>query len=256
MSNVVLVGDIDIAMLSLWAFFLFFIALVFYLRRQDRLEGYPLEDTVSGRVDTPGGPLATATHKTFYLPFERGSVTTPTKGREPVDIAARRIDRFPGAPYAPTGNPLLDGIGPAAWAERARVPDLDVEGDPRIVPLSVATNIRIDTRDPNPIGMTVTGADNVVAGTVAEVWVDRADRLIRYLAVDLGARTVLAPMTMAKIDRRRRNVKIDALLAAQFADAPAIDGADVITLYEEERVQAYFGGGYLYATPERQEPFL
>ena len=67
---------------------------------------------------------------------------------------------------------------------------------------------------------------------------------------------VLAPMMMAKVDKRRRLVKIDALLASQFAGAPRIASADSITLYEEERVQAYFGGGYLYATPERQEPYL
>ena len=83
---------------------------------------------------------------------------------------------------------------------------------------------------------------------------DRAERLIRYLAVDLGTRTVLAPMAMASV--RRRGVTIDAVTAAQFADAPAIEALDTITFYEEERVQAYFGGGYLYATPERQEPIL
>ena len=40
------------------------------------------------------------------------------------------------------------------------------------------------------------------------------------------------------------------------ADAPAIENTGTITLYEEERVQAYFGGGYLYATRARQEPLL
>ena len=49
---------------------------------------------------------------------------------------------------------------------------------------------------------------------------------------------------------------IDALTADQFAGAPAANATGTITLYEEERVQAYFGGGYLYATRARQEPIL
>jgi photosynthetic reaction center H subunit len=32
--------------------------------------------------------------------------------------------------------------------------------------------------------------------------------------------------------------------------------ADQITFYEEERIVAYFGGGYLYANRARQEPIL
>ena len=55
-------------------------------------------------------------------------------------------------------------------------------------------------------------------------------------------------MIMAKVDRRRRRVVIDALLASQFAGVPRPARPDQITLYEEERVAAYFGGGYLYAT--------
>lgn len=248
---------IDVALLVFWAFVLFFICLVFYLRREDRREGYPLEDEASGRLDTPGGALHTATAKSFLLPFGHGRVTTPTRGREPVDIAARRTDRFPGAPYAPTGNPLVDGIGPAAWADRAKRPDLDMDGHPRIVPLSAATGFSV-TDDIG--GWPVVGADNAVAGTVDDLWIDTADRLVRYIQIagddGVGIGPLLAPMMMAKVDKRRRVVTIDALLASQFAGAPRIASANSITLYEEERVQAYFGGGYLYATPERQEPYL
>jgi photosynthetic reaction center H subunit len=80
--------------------------------------------------------------------------------------------------------------------------------------------------------------------------------MIRYLQVDTGARQVLMPMTVASVSRYRQTVTTTAITAAQFADAPAIEGTGVITLYEEERVQAYFGGGYLYATPARAEPLL
>lgn len=248
-----LTPGIDVALLVFWAFVLFFIALVFYLRREDRREGYPLEDTVTGRVAAPGGPLSTASPKSFLLPFGHGTVTAPTQGREPVDIAARRTDRFAGAPYAPTGDPLVDGIGPAAWADRAKRPDLDMDGHPRIVPLSTAGDFWVSAKDPDLIGWPVVGADGGVAGTVTDLWIDRADRLVRYLQLADG---VLAPITMAKVDRRRRRVVIDALNAAQFDGVPRLAAAGEITLYEEERVQAWFGGGYLYANAGRQEPWL
>lgn len=247
---------IDVALLVFYAFVLFFIGLIFYLRREDRREGYPLEDTVTGRHLSPGGPLHAATTKSFKLPFGHGTVTAPTKGREPVDIAAQRTARFPGAPFAPTGNPLLDGIGPAAWADRAKRPDLDMEGHPRIVPLSSATDYWTAREDGDLHGWPVVGADGQVAGTVNDLWIDKSDRLVRYLQLAVDGGTVLAPMMMAKVDKRRRRIVVDALLANQFAGAPRIEAANQITLYEEERVQAYFGGGYLYATPERQEPFL
>jgi photosynthetic reaction center H subunit len=252
-----LTPGIDVALLVFYAFVLFFILLVFYLRREDRREGYPLEHEFTGRLESEGGPFLTALPKTFKLSFGRGTVTTPTQGREPVEIAARFTDRFPGAPYAPTGNPLVDGIGPASYANRAKHPDIDMEGHPRIVPMGSALDYTIERRDPDPRGMPVLGCDGVLAGTVSELWIDRADRLIRYLAVDLTAGgTVLVPMMMANVQGGHRRVLCDAVTAAQFADAPRIEATDRITLYEEDRILGYFGGGYLYATPDRQEPLL
>lgn len=247
---------IDVALLVFWAFLLFFVCLIFYLRREDRREGYPLEDEASGRLDTPGGVLHTASTKSFLLPFGHGTVTAPTHGREPVDIAARRIERSPGAPYVPTGDPLADGIGPAAWANRAKRPDIDMDGHPRVIPLSSATGFSIAREDSDLTGWSVVGADGEVAGQVSTLWIDTADRLVRYIQIADAGAPLLAPMMMAKVDRRRRRVVIDALNAAQFAGVPRLEAPDQITLYEEERVQAYFGGGYLYANAARQEPFL
>lgn len=247
----VIVGHIDVALLTFYAFVLFFIGLVIHLRRENRREGFPIEDE-AGRLEGSGA-LVDASPKTFRLPFGRGTVTTPTKGREPIDLPATR-ERFPGSPLRPTGNPLTSGLGPGAYAQRADVPDLDIEGHPRIVPLSASGGLWLDSRDPNPVGMTVTGADGAVAGNVTDVWVDKADRLIRYLQVSAGAASVLVPMTMSKV--KRSGVVCDALTAAQFADAPAAPTNGQITFLQEEKAQAYFGGGYLYATPDRQEPWL
>ena len=251
-----LTPGIDVALLTFWAFVLFFVGLVFYLRREDRREGYPLEDEFTGRLQAPGGPLSAASTKSFLLPFGHGRVTAPTKGREPVDIAARRTDRFAGAPYAPTGNPLADGIGPAAWADRAKRPDLDMEGHPRIVPIASRADFHVAREDSDLTGWPVIGADKAVAGTVSALWIDTADRLVRYIQIAGEGGPLLAPMFMAKVDRRRRRVVIDAINAAQFAGVPRPAAPDQITLYEEERVQAYFGGGYLYANAGRQEPYL
>lgn len=249
---------IDVALIALNAFFLFFLGLVIYLRREDRREGYPLEHELTGRLEGEGGLILTAPTKSFKLPFGHGTVTAPTKGREPVEVpGARKSDWFAGAPIEPTGDPLVDGVGPAAWTERARRPDLDWEGHPRIVPLSAAEGFFLERRDADPRGYTVVGYDDRKAGTVSEVWVDKADRLIRYIQVTTnGGRDVLLPMTMATINRSFQRVDTDSVTAAQFENAPGLEGSGVITLYEEERVQAYFGGGYLYATAERSEPLL
>lgn len=257
--HVVLLPRLDVALLVLYAFFGFFLGLVVYLRREDRREGYPLEDDLTGEIFTPGGPLSLASPKTFHLPFGRGTYQAPPGGgRDPFNLPARHLGRFHGAPLVPTGNPLIDGIGPASWVERGRHPDLDMEGHPRIVRLSRDTAFTVAIKDPDMIGWPVLGTDKKIAGVVSDLWIDRADRLVRYLHVTLdgSAKPVLAPMMMAKLDRRRRRVVVHALQAHQFADAPMLDEEDVITLYEEERVQAYFGGGYLYATPARQEPLL
>jgi photosynthetic reaction center H subunit len=249
-----IVGTIDGAELAFYAFVLFFIALIFWLRREDRREGYPLEDELTGAIETVGGPLYAASTKSFRLPHGKGTVTAPTQGREPVKIAARRTDVFGGAPYAPTGNPLADGIGPAAYADRAKWPDIDAHGKPRIVPISSDDHISVAPASTDPRGLKVIAADGKVAGTVTDLWVDRAEHMIRYLSVDTGSGTVLAPMAMALV--RHDHVSIDAINAADYAAAPVPASATEITRYEEERVIGYFGGGYLYANADRQEPWL
>ncbi|OQW44284.1 MAG: photosynthetic reaction center subunit H [Proteobacteria bacterium SG_bin6] len=252
-----LTPNVDWALVVLDAFFIFFLGLIIYLRREDRREGYPLEDNVTGEPESYGTALLMAPAKFFKLPFGHGTVSTPTKGREPVNIAARRTDPSPGSGYVPTGNPLIDGIGPAAYADRAKRPDIDWEGHPRIAPLSALSDFYVDREDADPRGYRVVGADGRVAGEVTDLWVDRADRLVRYLQVALpSGRSVLAPMFMASVRRAKQTVTVTAITAAQFADVPGIEGDGVITMYEEERIQAYFGGGYLYALPERAEPWL
>ena len=252
-----IVGTIDAAQIAMITFIGFFIALVFWLRREDRREGYPLEDALTGRVLSEGGPLSAASPKTFILPFGRGTVTAPVsarENREPVDIAAQRRERFGGAPYSPTGDVFAAGVGPGSYANRAPVPDVDAHGLPRIVPMGSVPQITVDSNSTDPRGLPVYGADGAKAGTVVDLWVDRAEHMVRYLAVDTGARTVLAPMPMAVV--RRDAVIVSAINAADFAGAPFPANPAEITRYEEERVIAYFGTGYLYANADRLEPLV
>lgn len=256
MHNAYFAGNFDITELTLYVFFLFFFGLVLYLRREDRREGYPLEDEATGRREATPGFLWYARPKTFELHHGRGTVTKPDMSRDTHEVSARRSAPWAGSPLEPVGNPLKAGVGPGAHAMRADRPDVMFHGGATIAPLRIATEYSIAKGDPELRGMTVIGADNGVAGKVSDVWVDQAEFLIRYLEVDTGARKVLAPMTMAVVNRGKGTVRFDALLAEQFADAPTLANPDQVTLLEEERIVAYFGAGYLYATPSRAEPLL
>lgn len=251
-------GGLDVTEWVLYGFFLFFAGLIIYLRREDRREGYPLEDDVTGRRELEGGLLFTAQPKVFRLPHNGGTVTKPDGSRDTADLKARRTAAWTGSPLEPVGDPLQAGVGPGAYAQRAKTPDLMVHGGPRIVPLRVAPDFYLDKRDPDPRGMNVVAADNVVAGTVSDVWIDRSEYMIRYLEVQLAnsQKRVLVPMTMAVVKGGRKRVKVNALLASQFDNIPQLTRSDQITRDEEERVCAYVGAGTLYATPARTEAWL
>jgi photosynthetic reaction center H subunit len=256
--NAFFAGTFDLTSLIFGAFVLFFIGLLVYLRREDRREGYPLEDDVTGRLETLGGLFFTAQPKAFILGSDRATVLKPNSQRESRDIAADRITGAPGSPLKPRGDGMTAGVGPGAFAQRSRTPEMMAHGGPKIAPLRVATDFSIAKGDVDPRGMSVTGADGVVAGVIGDVWVDKAEVLIRYLEVKISAtaQSVLLPMPMAVIDKGRGVVKVHAILAAQFSGVPKLSNPNQITIDEEERVAAYYGGGYLYATPARLEPLI
>lgn len=167
---------------------------------------------------------------------------------------------FPGAPtpVPSTGNLLLSNAGPASYADRSDVPDLTVEGHPKIQPMSVLSGWSVSGRDPDPRGMRVVAGDGVVAGTVTDLWVDRSEPQIRYYEVEVAAngRRVLVPFAVARVRGRQRELRVKAIHAAHFAEVPGTRLPDRVTLLEEDRIMAYFAGGYLWADPSRQEPVL
>jgi photosynthetic reaction center H subunit len=153
---------------------------------------------------------------------------------------------------------MLAGAGPAAYSLRADVPDLMQEnGEHRVVPLRVATDYSIAAEGLNPIGMPVYGADGIEAGIVGDAWIDLAEDMVRYLEVTLtGGGTVLVPMPLSQVDGDAGTVQVVSVMGAQFADAPRLALPDQVTLREEDRIQAYFAGGNMYAEPSRMEPLI
>jgi photosynthetic reaction center H subunit len=154
---------------------------------------------------------------------------------------------------------MRDGVGPAAYANRADTPDLTVDGAAKIVPLRAAPGFGVEHPDPDPRGKPAFGADGVVGGIVRDIWVDRSESIFRYLEVEVGpagaTRNVLLPVTFAKINGRGE-VRVQAILGAQFAGVPAHASPELVTLREEDRISAYYGGGTLYAEPSRREPLF
>jgi photosynthetic reaction center H subunit len=251
-------GYIDVAQLALYAFWIIFAGLILYLRREDKREGYPLiSDSLTG-LKVQGFPPLPAP-KFFKLPH--GEIVSAPRFEAPEVVHATPTAGWPGAPLHPTGNPMIDGVGPASYALRSDHPDLTWDGAlPKIVPLRADPIYLLAGEDPDPRGMPVLGADRLVGGVVRDVWVDRSEAIARYIevTVDLptGPRHVLVPMTMVRIDDKLRVVRVASILAAQFATAPVTKDPDLVTLREEDRTCGYFAGGYMYATPTRIGPLL
>ena len=247
---------VDVAQITLYVFWAFFAGLIYYLLQENKREGYPLESDRSGQVRVQGWPPMPSP-KTYLL-RDGSTRTAPTDAGPPQSLAAEPIGGWLGAPLQPTGNPMLDGVGPGAYANRPDVTDKTAEGDTRIVPLRVAPDFEVASDDPDPRGMTVAGADGQAGGTVTDLWVDRSEMLFRYLELEVagasGPRRVLLPINFTRISRNQ--VKVKSILGAQFAQVPGTTHPDQVTLLEEEKIMAYYGGGVLYAEPSRQEPLL
>lgn len=249
-------GEVDLASVTLWLFYIFFAGLVIWIQRENMREGYPLEDDEGNASSNPSmWPLPE--DKTFKLPHGRGEVTVPS-GQTPerADIALKRVGPGNGYPLEPTGDPMLDGVGPASWAPRRDVPELDGHGHPKIVPMSAAEGFLVAAgRDPR--GLPVVAGDGEVVGKITDMWIDEPEQLVRYLELELdskwGSGTRLMPITFARI--KSNNVAVHALYGKHFATIPTIASPRQVTLLEEDKISGYYGGGKLYAG-DRREPRL
>jgi photosynthetic reaction center H subunit len=247
---------IDVAQLTLYAFWIFFAGLVYYLHQEDKREGYPLESDRSPHVIVQGWPPIPKP-KTYRLADGR-IVMSPNFRKSSQPLGGEPSVSHLGAPLEPIGDPMLAAVGPGSYSDRADIADTTIDGSLRIVPLRVAHDFDVAGQDPDPRGLPVIGADGQTAGVVRDLWVDRAEVMFRYLEVEVpvtgGSRRVLLPINFSRISGRQ--VKVQAILAAQFGQVPGTRNPEALTLLEEDKIVGYYGGGTLYATPDRQEPLL
>ena len=260
---------IDVAQVVLYAFWIFFFGLIFYLQKESRREGYPLESDAGQKENH--GLWMPETPKVFLLKHGDTIKEVQSNPVEKRDIKLKKAFRAEGSPYDPVGDPMEDQVGPASYAERADHPDYDLHGKPKILPLRLAKDFFPATEDDDPRGMTVFGADDKPAGTISDLWVDTGEYIGRYLEVDLGgeAGKRLIPWNafrivgktgwfarMTGIEPKRQGIFVHSIRADQFAGIPVPKSPDEITLLEEDKVMGYVGGGKLYAFKKRLEPAL
>lgn len=270
---------IDVAQVVLYAFWIFFFGLILHIRREDKREGYPLESDRSHRA--PRTPIvgfpSMPPPKVWHMPHGEADLIAPRAPEVQPEIRGVVDADRPlfGYPLQPTGNPLRDAVGPASYVMRRDIPDRTLHGDPKIGPMRLLGGYKIFDGDPDPVGMPVVAADGRVAGTVEDVWVDRAEPRILYFQValdggmndataleDAGPHLpnvpghVLLPTGFAKVQARHNRVKVASITAADFAFVPGHARMDAITRREEDAIMGYFGGGHLYSHPRRRRGAL
>lgn len=265
---------IDFAQVVLYVFWLFFILLVLYLQKEAKREGYPLISDRSERILHQGYPVI-PDPKTYRL-MDGSTMQMPNgKNEEHREIKGTPIGPWPGAPLVPTGDPMVDGLGPSAWAEREDEPDMLHDGKPNIVPMKGrASDFTIASGSPDIRGCNVVALDDVVVGQITDLWINRADQRPYYYEVTLDSgRVVLIPSTLAtlkkqrfggtegsmlerSLSRRPLDVRVASITSEQFENVPLTQSKEQITRLEEDKISAYFGGGHLWATKSRAEPLI
>ncbi|MEM8799316.1 MAG: photosynthetic reaction center subunit H [Pseudomonadota bacterium] len=268
-------GYIDVAQLVLYLFWIFFFGLVFYLQKEGRREGFPLEEDDGTMIDQSWVwiPEKPKVFKVKYGPHKE----IESGPRDTRKLALKKVFPWAGSPFEPTGDPMADGVGPASYAERGDHPDWSVDGEAKIKPLRETPDFFPAGEDNDPRGMKVFGADGLVAGVVSDIWVDKGEYLGRYVEVDLskgeaggegavllpfnfmrvkGPKNIFATLTGIEPMERDIGVHVDAIRADQFSGVPKTKKPNEITLREEDMIMGYFGGGKLYAMPERMGPLI
>ncbi len=247
-------ANFDLAQLSLYLFWIFFAGLVIYLQRENMREGYPLE-TETGEVSNNQGPYAPPEDaKVFKLPHGRGDASVPANDRDQRELDLERNNVATGSPLLPTGDPMVSGVGAAAWCERRDLPELDGHGKPKLKPMNDIEGFEVSAgRDPR--GMNVVSADKEVVGTVKDMWIDVPEQLVRYLEVELADKSVcLLPVPLLKINSS--TVDVNSLYGKHFAGIPKTKSQNEVTMLEEDKICGYVGGGNLYASYDRlNSPF-
>ena len=241
--------QIDLAQVLIVAFVLFWFVLVWYLQREMKREGYPLEEAVPTVRHSIVGWPEMPPPKTYRL-LEGGTVTLPVN-YERRELKAQPREMHPGAPLYPVGEPLLAGIGPSSYALRRDEPFRLLNGEPALQPLRKTPQLRCVDPLMDPRGKRILGADFGEAGLCVDVWYDDESKIPRYLEVELdgGAGIRLVPIFYCSLRADKAAFRCDAITGAQFKLAPTIRRPDVITAREEDMVNGFWAGGHMYSAP-------
>ena len=246
---------IDLPDAAFWTFFVLFVLLCIWLRREDKREGYPMRASPFTDEQLLGFPTPPPPHT--YLLNEGGTLQAPHL-YEQAPTHAVPLHGHDGTPFSPVGNPLLAGIGPGAWVKRRMGPDLTETGEEIYQPMRVMSGWAIAPGETDPIGMAVFDRRFRPIGRVVDVWIDRGSNVIRMFEVlpppDLAVGPVLVPIYHTVIKERAREVRVTALHAHQLADIPRPARPTSITAQEHEQLNAYFAAGRFYANSPLTDP--
>lgn len=253
-GNGAIIGDVDVAQLLVVAFFIFFFGLVLHLRTEDKREGYPLVDPAGGSDGEGFPPMP---RPKLFLLRQGGAVTAPHPEDER-PLAAESAFPFPGSALEPVGDPLADGVGPAAWAAtRKHEPLWYMPGVTQLAPLRRVEGWAFAKGDPDLRGLPVVDAWGAQAGVVADLWLDRGVRILRYLEVETGTgERRLLPIHHTDLRAIERRVALRGVRAAHVASTPAIAEPDVVTAREEDRICAHYAGARFFSRQVEGPPRL
>jgi photosynthetic reaction center H subunit len=226
--------DIDLIQVLLVAFFLFFALLIIYLRREDKREGYPLRSGEGRPYPIVGWP-APPPPKQFLLDIG-GSTKAPQDDPEPSLPVSRN-----SAPLAPDAAPLPASSDAEVRNRLNTTPMRAMSGELLLAPLRNATEWSVVRQDTDPRGMRVIGSGAAALGTVFDLWVDRAVKILRYLEVTTAqGGHVLLPIFHADINERRREIRVKGISPQQFARVPRLTDPDILTPRDEDRINSFF----------------
>ena len=246
---------IDLAQIILYAFWVFFAGLIYYLALENHREGYPMDTGFHSRAVATGWPIPDP--KTFKL--ENGkTITVPDLTRKEPPLNAAPSTTAWDSALEPKTDGMSDAVGPGAYSMREDAPELNSHGKPLIQPLRIASEYGVAKQDIDPRGLPVIGGDGKQGGIVKDIWIDSAEMMFRYLEVETstptGARRVLLPIPFTRV--RRNQIEVNSIYGLHFAGVPVTRSPDQVTKLEEEKISAYYGGGTLYADPARGEPLI
>jgi photosynthetic reaction center H subunit len=135
---------------------------------------------------------------------------------------------------------------------RSDTPMRTVDKKLLLMPLRNATDWSVWHGEADPRGMRLLASNFNPVGTIVDIWVDRAAKILRYFeaALDDGGSIILVPIFHCDIDRAENEIRVLVLKPDQFRFVPRLADPDVMTAREEDRLNAFYAGATIYSDPD------